>query len=286
MKRKALPLLAIIVFLAFSLTFLIYQNLQEGPYIKLNVHFIDVGQGDAILIDLDDVEVLIDGGGVGSDVASYISPFVQGNIEAVIATHPHADHIGGLEDVFDAFIVEEFWYNGEASNTTTYAALMQKVEAENAEIHIAEAGDTIVPELLEIMVLSPLSYFDYNDTNNCSIVVSLKYAEVDFLFTGDAEEQAETLMASSSIAPLLDTDILKVGHHGSSSSSSENFLEIVKPEVAIYMAGEGNTYGHPHSETLQALGAIGAEIYGTDIYGTIVITTDGSTYTITTEKDP
>lgn len=284
MRRKWLPLVFIFTFFAITTSFLIYQNLQEGPDVKLEVHFIDVGQGDAILIDLGDTEVLIDGGGAASGVAAYIRPFVEGNIEAVIATHPHADHIGGLPAVFDAFTIEEFWHNGDTSSSKTYAALMQKVEAENTDVRIAKAGDMIVPSLLEIILLNPISHYDYDGANNRSIVVSLKYASVDFLFTGDAERQAEMAMAASSITPLTNTTVLKVGHHGSSSSSMPDFLNIIKPEVAIYMAGENNQYGHPHTETISALEQVGALIYGTDTSGTIIITTDGDTYQITTGK--
>jgi beta-lactamase superfamily II metal-dependent hydrolase len=113
-------------------------------------------------------------------------------------------------------------------------------------------------------------------------VLSLEYGSVDFLFDGDAEQDAEASMISAGV--LEDVDILKVGHHGSNTASSQAFLDVVKPEVAIYMAGVGNTYGHPHAETITKLENISAEIYGTDVNGTIVVTTDGVDYSITTEN--
>lgn len=258
----------------------------------LTVHFIDVGQGDAILVDLGDTEVLIDGGGRSSGVSAYIEDYVNGSLEVMIATHPHADHIGGLIEVLDDFDVEEIWLNGDTSTSKTYSDFITKVNAEGAEVYEATWRYTIVTRGLMVYVLNQLGLhfiavgglmFDVlnplgplvDDINNNSIVLMMSYCDTDFLFMGDAKEEAE-----SSMMPAGDIDILKVGHHGSRSSSSQAFLDIVQPEVAIYMAGEDNTYGHPHPETITALEAIGAEIYGTDVCGTIIVTTNGSEYII------
>jgi len=248
------------------------------PNDDLKVHFIDVGQGDSILIDFGDTEILIDGGGKSPGVVTYLNDYVDGALEVIIATHPHADHIGGLIAVLSEFEVEEIWHNGDSSTSNTYAEFMNGVESEGAEVHIARLHDVIQVSELSLYVHHPSGIFD--STNNNSIVLHLTYGNTDFLFTGDAERDAEGAMMVLSSVRIPDVEILKVGHHGSRTASSQDFLAITSPEVAIYMAKEGNSYGHPHEETIQALNEIGTKIYGTDIHGTIVVTTDGETYTL------
>lgn len=251
------------------------------PTEELRVHFIDVGQGDSILIDLGENEVLIDGGGKSPGIVTYLSDHVDGAIEALVVTHPHADHIGGLIAVLNSFEVEEIWLSGDTSTSKTYQEFMSLVETEDASISEALRGQSIEVDGLTLPILHPVKPL-FDDTNNNSIVLRLCYGDIKFLFTGDAEKRAETSILDSAL--VVQAQILKVGHHGSSSSSSTVFLNAVKPEVAIYMAGEGNRYDHPHEETLTALSEVGAEIYGTDIHGTIVITTDGETYALQLEK--
>lgn len=247
---------------------------------ELKVHFIDVGQGDAILIDLGETEVLIDGGDKSSGVVAYLDDFVDGALGLIVATHPHADYIGGLIGVLDAFEVDEIWLNGDTSTSETYSQFMSAVNSEGAQVYEARRGDTIEAGELIFNVLNPASLND--TTNNNSIVLSLSYGENDFLFMGDAEKEAEASMLAAGVVQ--DIDVLKVGHHGSKTASSSNFLNAAKPEIAIYMAGTGNSYGHPHQETIDALTQISAEIYGTDICGTIVVTSDGESYTFQSEK--
>jgi beta-lactamase superfamily II metal-dependent hydrolase len=262
-----------------TVTTTITTDLQD----ELKVHFIDVGQGDAILIDLDETEILIDGGGRSPGVVAYVDDYIDGTLEVMVATHPHADHIGGLIEVLNNFQVDQIWHNGDASTSQTYAEFINTVQSEGAEVNIAKRGDQINTDDLTFIIFNP--YVLGEDTNNNSIVLHLKYGEIDFLFTGDAEKEAENDMLVQSIVPLPEIEILKIGHHGSKTASSEFFLEFTRPETAIYMAKVDNSYGHPHEETLLALTDIGAEIYGTDIFGTITITTDGLTYEIQTEKN-
>jgi beta-lactamase superfamily II metal-dependent hydrolase len=250
------------------------------PSGNLMVHFIDVGQGDAILLDLGDTEVLIDGGDKSPGVVNYISQYVDGPLEVMVATHPHADHIGGLIAVLNAFEVSKIILNGDTSTSQTYSQFMSAVNSEGADLSVYTRGFVsglfTGTDNLYFNVLSPV---DLNGTiNNNSIVLSLSYGQVDFLFMGDAEQEAEASMLMAGI--VRDVDILKVGHHGSSTASSIQFLQVAKPEVAIYMAGQGNSYGHPHQETIDNLCDIGAQIYGTDVHGTIVVTTDGATYNV------
>jgi competence protein ComEC len=244
----------------------------------LKVHFIDVGQGDAILIDLGETEVLIDGGERDSGAAEYLVDHVDGALEAIVATNPHADHIGGLIDVMEAYEVEEVWWNGLAYQSQTYSDFRKALLVEEPEVRVVVRGNTTAVGDLEFTVLHP--YVLGDDTNNNSVVLLLSYGDTGFLFMSDAEEEAEAELLVQSVVQIPDVDILKVGRHGSRTASSEAFLDAVQPEVAIYMAGEGNRYGHPHWETRQAFQRVGTMFLGTRECGNILVETDGREYTV------
>ncbi len=249
---------------------------------QLQVHFINVGQGDAILIDYGTDEVLIDGGEASPGVVPYLRKYVDGDLEAMVATHPHEDHIGGLIDVLQSFQVDNIYWNGETATTKVYGDFMALAKAEpKASLQQLQRGDTINVDGLAFAVLNPPGP-SFKETNDNSIVLKLNYGGTRFLFEGDAQQEAESSMLAAGLN--MAADILKVGHHGSRSSSSMPFLKAVSPQIAVYMAGINNSYGHPHAETLVALNQVGAQIYGTDIHGTIVVATDGQKYTLTTEK--
>ena len=251
---------------------------------ELRVHFIDVGQGDSILIDHGETEVLIDGGNRAPGVVTYLNDHVDGALEVMVATHPHTDHIGGLIGVLSAFEVREIWLNGDKSSSKTYQEFMSLVNAEGAAIHEARLGDSIKVGSLTLLVRHPVDLLPESPNKN-SIVLLLSYDNINILFTGDAQVKAEEAMLAKRRYPVPDVDILKVGCHGSRSSSSARFLDRIRPEVAIYMAGKDNKYGYPHEETINALSQIGAGIYGTDVHGTIIVTTHGDTYTLQLEKE-
>jgi len=279
MKKKLLIGLVTLAGLGIVISIIVLTNGSTPPESgTFTVHFIDVGQGDSILLDLGDIEVLIDGGEKSPGVVSYIDNYIDGTLEVMLATHPHADHIGGLIAVLGTFTVDEIWLNGDTRDSQTYSQFMSAVNSEGAIVHEARRGDTIQTGNLTFNVLHPVNLS--GDTNNNSIVLSLSYGQVDFLFTGDAEEEAEAAMFLAADIPVPDVEILKVGHHGSRTSSSIQFLQLAKPEYAIYMAGQGNNNGYPHQETIINLCKVGAEIYGTDIHGTITIKTDGETYNV------
>ena len=252
-------------------------------YTELSVHFVDVGQGDSILIDSGTTEILIDGGEASQsqELILYLQKYVDEPPEVMVATHPHADHIGGLCAVLDNFVVDDVWYNGESCTSATCNKFMSAAQVETPNVHEAKCGDQICAGQLSLNVLNPARPF-LDSTNNRSIVLILHYGSVDFLFEGDAEKEAESSMLAAGLIP--DVEILKVGHHGSRTASSEQFLQACQPEVAVYMAGIGNTYGHPHQETITALAGIGAKIYGTDVNGSICITTDGENYSVQLER--
>lgn len=247
---------------------------------QLVIHFIDVGQGDAILIDYGTNEMLIDGGRWG-DCAVYVPSYIDGALEVMVATHPDADHIGGLDDILDIFDVDHIWLNGDTASTQTYIDFMAKVNAEGAHVHQAQRGDQISLSTLTFDVLHPTSPL-YSDRNENSIVLKLSFGQVDFLFTGDAGSSAEASMLA--VGLIDDIDILKVSHHGSKYCSTASFLAAAQPEIAIYSAGANNTYGHPAPETITRICDIGATIYGTDVHGTIVVTTNGTTYNVHPSK--
>jgi competence protein ComEC len=276
---REISILFVVVALALGLAGCVFADHSlVVPPGTLAVHFIDVGEGDSILLDIGDKEVLIDGGGKSPGVVRYIDDYVDGRLEVMVATHPHADHIGGLISVLRAFEVDEIWLNGDTSTSQTYSQFMSAVNSEGAQVFTARRGDTIQAGNLTFNVLHPANL--NGSTNDDSIVLSLSYGQIDFLFTGDVEQEAEASMLVQSVVPVPDVEVLKVGHHGSRTASSMQFLQVIKPECAIYMAGQDNSYGHPHEEAIANLCEIGAEIYGTDIHGTVVVTTDGATYDV------
>jgi beta-lactamase superfamily II metal-dependent hydrolase len=258
------------------------QTIQPLPSVPLMVHFIDVGQGDSILIQAPGGELgLIDGGEADSGVVQYLQRLGIAHLNLIIATHPHSDHIGGLVQVLNAIPVDKVITNGVSCTTLTYEHFLDAIMASQAEYVEAKRGDTITLGALDFNVLSPVDNTD-QDLNDGSLVLKLVYDRVSFLFTGDAQTTAEDSMLAAGLD--VSATILKVAHHGSRTGSPLSFLTAVRPEVAIYSAGAGNDFGHPHPETIEALKTVGAKIYGTDINGTIIVTTDGVLYSISTTK--
>lgn len=246
----------------------------------LEVHFIDVGQGDAILILAPDGKVaLIDGGESGSGALAYLKARGIKKVDLMIATHPHADHIGGLIDVLEALPVDEVVTNGQPHTTRTFERFLDAIAAAQATYTEVRRGDSLALGGLTFDVLRPEGPSG-EDLNARSIVLRLLYGQVAFLFTGDAGSDAEANMIAG--RETVQAQILKVGHHGSRSASSPSFLAAVQPEVAIYSAGAGNSYGHPRPETLAALAEAGAKTYGTDVNGTVIVTSNGTEYAVTT----
>lgn len=229
-----------------------------------------------------DTEVLIDGGNRSPGVTGYLEKYVDGSLETMIATHPHADHIGGLIAVLNTFDVEQIWLNGDTPKSKTYLDFMKNVNAEDAKVKEARRGDAIMVDGLTLNVLHPVEPLVANINDN-SIVLMLSYGDIDFLFMGDAEKKAEAEMIADGV--LTDIEILKVGHHGSRTSSSQAFLNIIQPEVLIISAGISNDYyRQPDSKMMHWMRLVGAVAYRTDSSGSIMVTTDGETYRVATEK--
>ncbi|MEL7563926.1 MAG: stalk domain-containing protein [Dehalobacterium sp.] len=253
------------------------SNVTQSP--TLTVHFIDVGQADSIYIQAPNrYDILIDAGNNddGPAVVTYLNNQGVDDIELLIATHAHEDHIGGLDDVLNAFVVEQIIDSGEVSTTKTYTNYWAAVEAEEAKYQ--EDSDLTFDLGNNIRFYVIETGDGYSNTNDNSVLTKLDYNNVEFLFTGDMEADVEGSILNKDIQ----ADILKVGHHGSRSSTSETFLNIVNPSSAVISVGEGNTYGHPHEETLNTLKNHGIDTYMTK-WGDIICTTDGDKYTFNTE---
>ena len=209
---------------------------------------------------------------------SYIEGLGIDKINIVVSTHPHEDHIGGLINVLNSFKVDNIIDSGASHTTSTYKNYLKAIKANNINFVNWSLGQEFeIDSGIKFKILGPATKSS-SDLNNSSIVIKLAFNDVSFLFEGDAQNSEENQILSSGFD--LKSDILKVGHHGSSSSSSPSFLNAVDPEIAVISCGKGNSYGHPTEQTLANLTSIGAAIYRTDITGTIVIQCDGSTYNV------
>lgn len=243
------------------------------------VHFINVGQGDAILIQSPNGKsMLIDGGvkGEGQNIVSYLREQGVEQLDYVVATHPDADHIGGLIGVLNSISIKHFLDSGKVHTSQTYEEMISLVAEKNIPYIVPKTGDEVkLDGALDITVLNADE--GAADNNEASIVLKVVYNNVSFLLTGDAGIDVEKkMMASQNVS----ATVLKAGHHGSNTSSSPAFIEAVNPEAAILSYGQDNKYGHPHFEVVESLQQAGSKIYGTAESGHIVIATDGQTYSI------
>ena len=242
-----------------------------STYGLMRVHFIDVGQADSAFIELGNGQtMLIDAGRSGGDVVDYIRNLQYETIDYVVASHPHDDHIGGMATVLNSFNIGKMYMPKQAHTISAFTNMLDVIENKGIDLYTAKVGTNILSSgNINIDVLAPFSESNSN-LNNVSAVVRITYGKTVMLFTGDAEHVIENQLLHSGI----DADVLKVGHHGAGSASSRSFIKEVSPEVAVISVGEGNSYGHPHADTLAILNEVGANIYRTDEQGTIVVTAD------------
>ncbi|SLL15269.1 ComEC family competence protein [Mycobacteroides abscessus subsp. abscessus] len=249
---------------------------------KLQVHFINVGQGDSIYIKTPNGDdIIMDGGNRdGSDVVSYLKKQGVKDIEVMIATHPDADHMGGLDEVLKAFKVKSVYAPKVSHTTQVYKDFLSSVKKEGLTMKTAKKGVSIPLKGVSAKFVGPVKSYSKSDLNDWSAVLRLVYGKKSFLFTGDAETKAETDMIKSK--ETLKADVLKVGHHGAKTSTSSAFLKAVKPTYAIISVGK-NSYGHPTSETIKRLNSSKAKIFRTDKQGTIIATSDGKTISFNTK---
>ena len=254
-----------------------------GPH--LAVHFIDVGQGDSILVQAPSGKtMLVDGGPVDASdrLVAYLKAQKVSRIDVLVATHPHADHIGGLIEVLRTFVVGLVVDSGKVHTTATYERFLTLIDQKNIRFRLGRAGDGIdLGPGLDARILHPSEPLPEN-MNDCSVVIRLQYGKVGFLFTGDAEREAENAILRSGAD--LHATVLKVAHHGSRTSSSPWFLKAVEPAVGVILVGAGNSYGHPHRITLLNLAGYVDRVYRTDVDGDVVVITDGTTFRVDTAR--
>ena len=273
----------LLIILTFASNFLVICTFENS--IEVTVYFFDVGQGDSIFIDTNSEDVLIDGGtrGAGSTVMAYLNELNISHIDIVVATHPDADHIGGLITVLDSSItVDMVLFNGQEKETKTYEDFISLAQD---KVTLANRSQVYVLDLnVNLTVLNPTQPLEFSDENSNSIVLKLQVGTVSFLFTGDATFKTEESMINAGLN--LKSQVLKVSHHGSKNATSNEFLDVVNATYAVISAGKNNPYGHPHEETMQRLLNHNITVYGTFASGTIIMSTDGQTIEVHGNPEP
>lgn len=256
-----------------------FQGASTTPGGQLEVHFIDVGNADCILVRQGSASMLIDAGekGDADTILEYLQRQGVERLNIVIATHPHADHIGSMARVIRALPIDTFLmaYMPQSATPTSavYLSMLQALDEKQVSVRQAQPGDTLSLGEAQVQILAPLE--QSNDPNNMSVVSRVVYGERRFLFMGDAETPVEQALLERGTE--LSADVLKAGHHGSRTATSEAFLKRVAPTYAVLTCGKGNSYGHPHKETLQLLEKYNVTTLRSDVEGDIVFVTDGHT---------
>ena len=257
-----------------------------APEGELQVHFIDVENADCILVRQGEYNMLIDAGDIGDEdaILDYLNRQGVKKLDLVISTHPHADHIGEMATVLENIAVDRFIMSympeGKEPTTKVYLSMLEMLYEKNIPVDEAEPGKVYTLGTAQFQILAPLE--EDHDPNAMSVVTRLTFGDRAFLFAGDAEEGVERQMLTRGFT--LQADVLKVGHHGSRTSTSDPFLRAVDPEIAVITCGVGNKYEHPHEETTTRLKEAGVTAYRADVCGDIVITSDGTSLEVMTEK--
>lgn len=272
-------------FLGTSIS-IFYKSLDVNETL---VHYINVGQGDAILIENNDFNILIDSGPNSSskELISYLDSLNIKKLNYVIATHPHEDHIGNMDDILTHFTVKKFIAPKVTTLDTDFKNMCSSLEDKKLNISLIADNTTIKLSNNNSLTFLWTGAIDDN-INNHSIVVKYNNKDISFIFTGDIENEVESKLISLSKSnpnSSLSSNVLKVSHHGSNTSSTMNFLSEVNPNLSIISCGMGNDYGHPHKNTLVNLNSINSHIYRTDLNGNIIVKTDGSSIWINTQYD-
>ena len=289
MKKKFLALMLILSLLFCGCEVVYYPaevpttpDFTEGE--TLTVHYIDVGQADSILLETEGKFMLIDGGNKedGQLVISYLQQQGVEELEAVICTHAHEDHVGGLPSVLAVFPVKAVYAPTKTYSSKVFDSFLHYVDQQGLEVTIPAPGDKLALGGVDMTVVGPVK--SYAETNDTSIVVLADYSETRFLFTGDMETPAENDMLDY-WGDRIDwnVDVLKAGHHGSDTSSGYRFVYEADPEYAIVSVGTGNTYGHPNDSVLSRYADAGIPLFRTDELGHVIVTTDGQNIAVTWE---
>lgn len=252
----------------------------------LKVHYIDVGQGDSIFVELPNKEnILIDGAtkSNGDKVLDYLEQREVEKIDYLVATHPHEDHIGGLAEVINNYNIGEIYMPEVTHTTKTFANLLLTIKNNGYKINKAIADNMILEsEDLDLKILVPEKNYNDKNLNNHSVVLKLNYMDNSFIFTGDAEKESEIQMINMNYD--LNADVLKAGHHGSNTSSSDSFLDKVNPQYVVITCGLNNRYNHPDSALIHNLEKRDIKVFRTDLHGTIVVESDGKKISFKTSQ--
>lgn len=263
------------------------NNQNQNDYINTNndllkVHYLDVGQGDSIFIELPNNEtMLIDAAESyqSENIINYLKNLNYKKIDYVIGTHPHTDHIGGLKDIINTFEIGKIYMPKVVSTTKTYESLLMAIKDKNLKINTAKAGTSIIDtDALKINILAP-NNSTYTELNNYSVVTKITYGSTKFLFMGDAEKLSENEIKENVTA-----DVIKIGHHGSNTSSSIDFIKKVNAKYGIISVGLNNKYNLPKEEIITNWENSGTKIYLTSINGTVRASSDGTNIKIESEK--
>ncbi len=259
------------------------QPVSGDELTGLTVHFIDVGQADCALLQCGGQNMLIDGGNVedSSLVVSYLQGQGVDDLDYVVCTHAHEDHVGGLSGPLNVCTVGQVFAPVTQYDSKAFSNFVKYTEQQGLELTVPQVDSSFALGGAQVTVLGPRK--EYDDTNNTSLVLRVEYGETVFLFTGDMESTAEKDLLEAGCD--LDATVLKVGHHGSSTSSSYVFLREVMPQYAVISVGQDNSYGHPHEEVMSRLYDAQVTVYRTDEQGTVVAFSDGETVQFTTEKN-
>ena len=260
-------------------------SVADGEQEELLIHFIDVGQADCALVEYGDYHLLIDGGNRddGSMLITYLENMGVSELDAVVCTHAHEDHVGGLPAILAVYPTAAVYAPTNTYSSKVFDDFMYYTDQQGLEVTIPNPGDTIVEGKLTVTVLGPV--MSYAETNDTSIVLMVEFGETSFLFTGDMEVAAENDMLDYWGSRVnWNVDVLKVGHHCSDTSTGYRFLNEVMPAYGVISVGEGNSYGHPHKEPLSRLNQADVTLFRTDELGTIWAMSDGSEVTFTWEN--
>ncbi|HTE49061.1 MAG TPA: ComEC/Rec2 family competence protein [Candidatus Paceibacterota bacterium] len=284
--KKYVPLIftSLLVAVTAGLVYQDFQNSHRG----LTFAMLDIGQGDALFIESPTgMQILVDGGPPGKilgQLSRVMSPFDK-HIDAIIITNPDQDHIGGFLDVLKVYKVDKVFEPGTINDSKTYQNLETEIKNKKIPDILAKKGMRLdLGGGANLDILFPDRDVSLWASNDGSIVARLSYGETSVMLTGDATTKTEKIILGENSLAMLQSDILKVGHHGSRTSTSEAFVKAVSPEVALISDGKDNKYGHPHQDTLDTLASFGAKIFRTDLLGTIIMESDGKNETFSFQK--
>ncbi|KYH34747.1 ribonuclease BN [Clostridium tepidiprofundi DSM 19306] len=283
-KKHSITLILIAILVIMSSTYKFLFNRTNNSINVLNnanlndkliVHYIDIGEGDCELIQMNNKFMLIDAGSgkYKNRVCNYLKSLGVKKIDYIIATHPHEDHIGGMYKIIDSFDIGTFIAPKVTTSTNTFKKMLVALKKKKLSIKTAKGGMIFqLDNNVKCEIVAPNSK-KYEKLNDYSVVLKVTYKNSSFLFTGDAEKTSEKEILSKGYN--IRSDVLKVGHHGSNTSSTQSFLKAVNPKIAVISCGKGNEYGHPHKNVLKRLNSIGCKIFRTDLDGTIILISDG-----------